>query len=430
MDEVKCSPGGLASGGGAEATLVMADRPLAPARLPGDQGKPYDVRWAQARPPTRRAGAEPRSMDPSMNLFSQLPQLHGGEDGLGPVLHDFSTNANPMGPSPVVLEAVQKASVERYPDPNYSGLRLELARFHQIDPDRIDPCSGVSEGIRRLTLAWHVLHGQRGIVLVPRPGYIDYKASAVSLGMRWQPHGGDLPTLEVVRQLPDDCKPLVWLCEPCNPTGTAHATAFMEELVEEVHRRGGMVALDRAYEPLRLTGGPTVTPAMADRVWQLWSPNKAAGMTGGRGGYGIAPREFSEDMIKLRHRMRQLSPSWVLGADGVAMLHAAITPEHQAWLAESLEQVRKWAKGQRESLQSWGWTCWEGVTPFILAQPMNSRMDVQAWLSDLRAQGIRVRDASNMGLPGWIRLGVRPPQTFHALARAWVRRYESGAVIK
>ena len=40
--------------------------------------------------------------------------------------------------------------------------------------------------------------------------------------------------------------------------------------------------------------------------------------------YGIAPREFSEDMIKLRHRMRQLSPSWVLGADGVAAMRKQV----------------------------------------------------------------------------------------------------------
>lgn len=39
-------------------------------------------------------------------------------------------------------------------------------------------------------------------------------------------------------------------------------------------------------------------------------------------------------------------------------------------------------------------------------------------LAMLRQQGIKLRDATSFGLPGWFRLGVRPPESQQALWRA------------
>lgn len=41
-----------------------------------------------------------------------------------------------------------------------------------------------------------------------------------------------------------------------------------------------------------------------------------------------------------------------------------------------------------------------------------------ALLAVLRQQGIKLRDATSFGLPGWFRLGVRPPESQQALWRA------------
>ena len=35
-----------------------------------------------------------------------------------------------------------------------------------------------------------------------------------------------------------------------------------------------------------------------------------------------------------------------------------------------------------------------------------------------QAHGVKLRDATSFGLPGWVRLGVRPPPSQDALARA------------
>ena len=40
-------------------------------------------------------------------------------------------------------------------------------------------------------------------------------------------------------------------------------------------------------------------------------------------------------------------------------------------------------------------------------------------LKGLRGHGIKLRDTTSMGLPGAVRLGVRPPQAQAALRAAW-----------
>src|SRR5690606_22715026 len=76
---------------------------------------------------------------------------------------------------------------------------------------------------------------------------------------------------------------LVWLCEPSSPLGMAELQNFQDL------GQARTVVIDLAYEPLRLAGQSDLSKASLDQIWQLWSPNKAMGLTGVRGAYAIAP---------------------------------------------------------------------------------------------------------------------------------------------
>ena len=67
---------------------------------------------------------------------------HGGPDASHPVRHDFSTNANPLGPPLLVLDALQHADRSRYPDPDYAVLREQLGAWHGLDATRVLPDRG------------------------------------------------------------------------------------------------------------------------------------------------------------------------------------------------------------------------------------------------------------------------------------------------
>lgn len=313
--------------------------------------------------------------------------VHGGPDAQGVPLWDFSTNANACGPCPMALAALAQADAQHYPDPAYTHLRTALAAFHGVAVDRIVVAGSASEFIARITAA--VVRSGGQTVWLPSQAYGDYARAAAAWGLQpvADPAAADL----------------LWLCEPSSPQGA------IEPLAQAMAVQGGVVVLDRAYEPLRLAGRCSLDAATLNTVWQLWSPNKALALTGVRGAYAIAPLGASA----LQATLESLAPSWTLGAHAVAMISVWVKPETQAWLAQSREQLRGWKKQQLALLRSLGWVSLPSDANYLCAQapgPLN--------VAGLRAQGIKLRDTTSMGLQDHWRLSVQPPAAQAALAAA------------
>ena len=321
----------------------------------------------------------------------KLPQTHGGSDSGPAVAHDFSTNANPLGPPPALWQAVQNADRERYPDPAYLALRERLGAAHGVSPAQILPASGGAEAIRRLSLA-ALLQGLRE-VWVPQPGFGDYAEAAMALGMTVHSYAEEA-------SLKPTGPALIWICEPCNPTGASLGSAALARIA--IATPGCWRVIDSAYEPLRLHGEASTVPPT---FWQLHCPNKALGLTGVRAAYLIAadPAEAAA--------VQSLAASWVLSAEGVSMLMLWQEEATQTWLATCREQLRVWTTEQRARLASLGWQQAPSDTPFWLARPTQD-------LTPLRALGIKLRDAASFGLPGFVRIATLPPASQHALLKA------------
>ncbi|WP_066706375.1 aminotransferase class I/II-fold pyridoxal phosphate-dependent enzyme [Curvibacter delicatus] len=325
-------------------------------------------------------------------------RIHGGPDAQGVPLHDFSTNSNACGPCPQALAAVQGADATRYPDAAYTELRVQLAAWHGVAPERVLLAGSASEFIFRVS-AWVAQQtdgsGGRGVWLPPQH-YGDYASAAQAWGLRRV-------------ELAQDAQ-LAWACDPSSPlgqpqTGLAGLVATAPVLV-----------LDRAYEPLRLSGALALTQEQLLRVWQLWTPNKALGLTGVRAAYVIAPLGALEAVAQLE----RLAPSWLVGAHGVALLQAWLQPGVQAWLQHSLATLHEWKARQLAACEALGWTCLPSHANYFCARPELQGEALTQALVALRAQGIKLRDTTSFGLPGHVRLGVLAPQAQDALQQAWM----------
>lgn len=133
-----------------------------------------------------------------------------------------------------------------------------------------------------------------------------------------------------------------------------------------------------------------------------------------RAAYAIAPAGADD----LASQLEQQAPSWVLGTQGVALLHAWTMPAVRSWLLSSLDTLRAWKARQLEMCSLLGWQVRPGsVANFFCAQPPAHHLP-QA-LQVLRKHGIKLRDATSFGLPGQVRLAVLPPAAQDALAAAW-----------
>ncbi|MFM2341659.1 MAG: hypothetical protein RLZZ592_1312 [Pseudomonadota bacterium] len=347
------------------------------------------------------------------DLLHDLVRTHGGPDAHGVPRWDFSTNANACGPAPMAQEMLRQVDARRYPDPSFTVLRRQLGRLHQVDPARIVIAASASEFIRRMTLAIAMLKpGAR--VQVPDHAYGEYAAAAQALGL--QPRRA--------AELADGEPPyLIWHTDPSSPSGEVGPLPAFDPT-------DSVLVVDRAYAPLRLDGELTPVPPDA---WQLWSPNKALGLTGVRGAYAIAPERgpITGELVDwLLLQMERLAPSWPLGAHGVAMLTAWTSDEAQAWVRASLHILRSWRRQQIDLCQrQLGWTCRASATPYYLARWAHGDEAAHAadahplhpdrLLPELRTLGLKLRDCRSMGLPGWVRVSVQAPPAQQALSQLW-----------
>ncbi len=336
-------------------------------------------------------------------------RIHGGPDEHGVSLHDFSTNSNACGPCPQALLAINSADLTTYPDSSYAALRAQLAAFHGVDAGRVVFAASASEFIFRITslvaLRQSIAGQVKARVQVPLHGYGDYASAAHACGL---PADRYDPGLECA---------LRWHCSPSSPLGQDQVLPFNPQAARSIN------VLDCAYQPLRLHSGPgavdvAISPQQREHLWQLFTPNKALGLTGVRAAYAIAPVQAG-DVIQ---HLNDLCPSWPIGAHGVALLQAWASPAAQGWLAGSLDTLREWKARQLALCESMGWTNQPSDANFFCATPaLPPGLSLPEALARLRAQGIKLRDATSFGLSGQVRLGVLAPVAQDALAAALQR---------
>ena len=336
---------------------------------------------------------------------------HGGTDALGVPAHDFSTNANACGPCPQALRALQAAHAQPYPDPTYTALRGQLGAFHGVDASRIVLAGSASEFIFRITA--HAARSGLRRAALPVHRYGDYAQAARAWGLECVAAPGPATAAEPWAPRPSKGgEPMLhWACEPSSPLGQADPALALWQ----VEAGAGLRVIDCAYQPLRLDGRQSTLPADA---WQVWTPNKALGLTGVRAAYAVAPEGAQAEVAALQ----ALAASWVVGAHGVALLEAWTRPAVQQWLAHSRSQLVQWKSAQAALCDALGWQVLPGslANYFVARWPAQeaARMDARlAWLR--RAHGIKLRDTASFGLPGAVRLGVLPPASQQALGQAW-----------
>lgn len=332
-------------------------------------------------------------------------QLHGGlrTDELralgleaGEVL-DFSASVNPLGPSPRVREALERLDLSRYPDPESLALKEALAELHGVGPERVLIGNGASELIH-LAVRVFVRGGQRAIAFTPTFSTFEHACEVQGASIfpwRANPERGFRWTLrnkaDVLRRV---TPPLVYLCNPNNPTGVYLDEAEVRSVFEGL--TGGPMLLDEAYVNFVESPWDATRLTRRGRVILVRSMTKDYGLAGLRLGYVVA----HADAIGA---LKRLQPEWsVSAAAQVAGLAALADDEH---LQRSLALVRESKAELVEGLGRQGFDLQVGSANFLMIRVG----DAHATRMALLARGIAVRDCTSFGLPEYIRIGVRTP---------------------
>lgn len=334
-----------------------------------------------------------------------VPEAHGGIRadellalGIDPAsVLDFSTNVSPIGPPAGVARAIREADVASYPDQRCTKLVQRLSDVLDVPAAQILCGNGSSELIHLLARVF-VRRGQRPIALAPTFG--EY-ANAVALGggeiydWRSRAERGFRPVLknkpDVLRRV---TPPLVFVCNPNNPTGVYLDRRDVTTLSNSL--TAGPMVLDEAYINFIDDPWRSLDLVGDGRVIVLRSMTKDYGLAGLRLGYLVAHPDVVEEV-------RRVQPPWsvssVAQAAGVAALDDA---DH---LRRVRDAVRAGKRTLLNGLRALDLPVVEGAANFVLVQVGNAG----ALRARLLRHGVQVRDCASFGLPEHIRIGVRSP---------------------
>lgn len=356
----------------------------------------------------------------------QTPQRHGGvrpvelaELGIDPArVLDFSANLSPIGPPAGVREAIADADLAGYPDPDCSRLVGLISEQLDMPPDRILIGNGSTELIHLVTRVF-VHRGQRPIALAPTFG--EYE-NAVSLA------GGNLYPWQaqpqrgfrwVLKNKPDVLRrvapPLVFVCNPNNPTGVYLSRAEVRLLAGALTT--GPLLLDEAYagfldDEVRWRSDDLIERG---RVIVVRSLTKDYALAGLRIGYLLAHPDVVD-------AVRRLQPPWSVNT--VAQVAGEAALRDAGYLPRMRAVVRGGKRILVEGLRSLGILVHEGSVNFILAE-VGAATEVRVAL--LR-QGFAVRDCTSFGLPGHVRIAARTPDECDALVTACAELAREGII--
>ncbi|MFJ2443999.1 pyridoxal phosphate-dependent aminotransferase [Streptomyces sp. NPDC087658] len=342
-------------------------------------------------------------------MYTRTPTAHPVSDDAPPAPLLLHRSENPWGASPRAVEAAhaELLRVNRYPDPQHTALIDALSAHYRVTTDRIAVGNGVDEVILMLALALRAT----GRAVVNEATYQGYPKSLEAAGLRVVhiplDHHRVNPAALMAEM--DKGAALVFVCNPHNPTGSLLDGGAVRSLSEAARATGSHVVFDEAYAEFADASFTSALPWAREGgcVSVLRTFSKAYGLASLRVGALIG----DPDVVSRIGTVQDAMPFHV---NRLAQAAACAALEDQAFL----EQTRVYTATARTALcrglDRLGITYLPSQTNFVTAHLPETAPEVTR---RLLTDHVHVRDATDMGMPGWIRISVGTPTDVLTLIR-------------
>ncbi len=317
------------------------------------------------------------------------------ESELGRRVLQLASNENPLGPSPLAIEAARRAleAGNRYSEGGDKYLREALAARHGVALENVILGAGSSEliGFAARTFLGPGSAGVTSASTFPLYPISIRNSGADFVEVPLRDYAIDLEAMAA--RLPANTK-LIFLANPNNPTGTMFTADDFDAFLPRVPRNV-LVVLDEAYAEYVGRGdySRSIELVRAGRnVLVLRTFSKIYGLAGLRIGYGIGDKGLLRELEKVR------APYNTAGVAEAAALAALDDTEH---VARSLECNRAGLAQLAHGLDALGIERVPSFANFVL---VNLGREAKPVAAELERRGVLVRPAGFMGLPNAIRV--------------------------
>lgn len=355
-----------------------------------------------------------RLIRPTINRIKPYSPGKGSDEvmrelGLAKVTK-LASNENPLGPSPLAIEAMRQAApgVFVYPDPECVELTAALAELLEVDAECIVIGRGSDEVLHMMALAF-VNPGEN--LMYSLPPFAIYPMSArlmdaEEIGVPHRDFRHDLPAM--ADAITERTK-IVFISNPYNPTGTIvtadEADEFMDRLPGHV-----VVAWDEAYYEYAANDAQYPDTLRYVREGRncvvLRTFSKAYGLAGLRVGYGIARPEIIGALKQVREPFN---------VDLLAQIAAVASLQDPDQVRRSVANNEAGKQYLYARFEEMGLDYVPTFANFIF---VDVGMDSVECFDRLMRRGVTVRTGEIFGFPSYIRVTIGAPEDNEVFAEA------------
>jgi histidinol-phosphate aminotransferase len=310
----------------------------------------------------------------------------------------LASNENPLGPSPLAIEAIEAAAqkINLYPDGSSYYLIRRLAGFLGVEPTELFVGHGSNEIIELLIRTFTVPEDE---ALLCQGSFLMYKVALQSHGRPFVEvpmKAGFRYDLEAMAARLSRKTRIVFLANPDNPTGTAFSRTDLEAFLGRVSPEC-LVVLDEAYfeyvDRPDYPNGMDYFRRMPNLV-VLRTYSKIYGLAGVRLGYGIMQPPLAAYLQRTR---MPFNLSTIAQAAGIAALDDV---EHVRTTRETTHRGLRYLE---EELPRLGVTVPRSAANFVFA---DFGRPAQPIYEALLRRGLITRPIPQNGFPHALRISV------------------------
>ncbi|MBW1840356.1 MAG: histidinol-phosphate transaminase [Deltaproteobacteria bacterium] len=309
----------------------------------------------------------------------------------------LASNENPLGPSPLAVEAIQKAvgKLNRYPDGSGHDLIHKLSGHLSVSPKNIVLGNGSDEIIEMLTCA---LLQPNDEAILPQPSFLMYDILVRCAGADpvHVPLTSRSIDLDKMKSRITPRTRMIFLCNPNNPTGTIILKEEFDIFLKGIPD-GVVVVIDEAYiefvrDPECAGGINYLDDNRA--IVTLRTFSKAYGLAGLRIGYGVMPAEIAGLLNRVR---------LPFNVNSLALVGAVAALEDDVFLKKTQHLIHEGLDFLWGSLERMGLKYFPSQSNFFLIDMEKNADEV---FEKMLQQGVIVRSMTSYGYPEYIRINV------------------------
>jgi histidinol-phosphate aminotransferase len=315
----------------------------------------------------------------------------------------LASNENPLGPSPLALEAARRAlsDIHLYPDGSGFELKSALSRALGVAPAQITLGNG-SNDVLDLVARTFLAPGVEAVFskyafavypIVTQAVGATARVAPAHDGSRGPRYGHDL---DAMAGLVTPATRVVFIANPNNPTGTYLSRDALHDFLAALPEHVVAVVDEAYFEYVRAPDYPNALDWLDDfpNLMVTRTFSKAYGLAGFRVGYAVSGEAMAEFLNRVRQPFNVNSPALAAATAALADL------EH---LERSVAVNAEGLRSLEAALSERGYDCIPSVGNFVTFDLGGPAAPIY---QALLREGVIVRPIANYGLPDHLRVTV------------------------